>query len=109
VVVTIRIKSLNKMNLEIKVRKPSNLRWCVKFIFGKFSRWNTKWFEWQLRLPNEGDRIIITWFPPNLGTQNAYIGWKGVVKKLNKREGTFCLDSGNAILICHGNFNYIKL
>ncbi len=97
------------MSTEIIVRKPSNLRWYAKFIFGSMARWNTKWFEWQLKLPNEGDRIKITWFPNNNAAENAYIGWEGVVEEMNKHKGTFCLNSGNAILICHGNFNYILL
>lgn len=68
-----------------------------------------KWLKWQQSLPNEGDRIKITWLPDNCGVKNAYIGWEGVVESLNKKQGAFALNSGDAILICHGNFDYITL
>ncbi len=92
------------MNTEIKVRKPKQGFW------GILNRnYRKKLDLWKTQFPNNGEKIKVTWFPDNRGEKNAYIGWEGVVEKMNKDEGTFCLNSGNAILICHGNFDYIKL
>lgn len=92
---------------EIIVRKPKPIRF---FGLGKtYDRYTNRWYKWMQLLPNNGDKIKITWFPENRSITNAYIGWIGVVEDINKVEGTFILNSGNAKLVCHGNFNYIKL
>lgn len=91
----------------IKVRKPKPIKF---FGIGKaYDRYSNRWYKWMQTLPNDGDIIQITWFPNNRGVKNAYIGWQGVVEKMDKIQGTFCVNSGNAILICHGDFDYIKL
>ena len=95
------------MNIEITVRKPKPIRF-----FGldkAYDRYTNRWYKWMKLLPNNGDLIKITWMPNNRGVINAYIGWIGVVEDINKVDGTFVLNSGNAILICRGDFNYIKL
>lgn len=92
---------------EIIVRKPKPIKFFG--LGNSYDRYTNRWYKWMQLLPNEGDRIKITWFPDNRGVTNAYIGWEGVVENLNKTEGTFTLNSGNALLVCHGNFNYIKL
>ena len=92
---------------EIKVRKPKPIK---LFGIGKvYDIYTNRWYKWMQLLPQEGDKIKITWFPDNRGVTNAYIGWEGVVETMNKVEGTFALNSGNAILACSGDFNYIRL
>ena len=92
---------------EIKVRKPKPIKF---FGIGKtYDRYTNRWYKWMQTLPNNGDRVKITWLPDNRGVTNAYIGWEGIVENVNKVEGNFALNSGSAILICHGDFNYIKL
>ena len=92
---------------EIKVRKPKPI---LFYGFAKvYERYTNRFYKWMQKLPNEGDRIRITWFPDNNGVTNAYIGFEGIVKQLNKIEGAFIIDSGNSILVCHGDFNYIYL
>lgn len=93
---------------EIIVRKPKPIKF---FGLGDaYSRYTNRWYKWMQLLPNEGEKIKITWLPENRGETNAYIGFEGVVERINKVEGRFTLNSGNAILICRGDcFNYIKL
>jgi hypothetical protein len=97
------------MEAEIKVRKPSKLRILAKKILGNYALYYTKEFEWQMKLPKNGDQIKITWFPDNRGATNAYIGMSGVVENMNINDGHFILNCGNCILICSGDFNYIRL
>lgn len=63
--------------------------------------------KWLQSFLKEGDKIKITWLPDNKGVANAYIGFEGIVE--NKYEGTFILNSGNSILVCFGDFDYINV
>ncbi len=92
---------------EIIVRKPKPIKYFG--IGNAYDRYTNRWYKWRQLLPNNGDRIKITWLPDNRGITNAYIGLVGVVEDINKIEGVFILNSGNAKLLCKGNFNYIKL
>lgn len=91
----------------IKVRKPRVIS-CFG-IAGIYERYSNRQYKFTQTLPNNGDKIRITWFPKNRGVVNAYIGWEGVVEEMDKVDATFWINSGNAKLLCHGNFDYIKL
>ena len=95
------------MASEIKIRKPKAIKF---FGFAKqYNAYTNRLYKWMYSLPENGTKIKITWFPSNNGEKNAYIGWEGIVENLNRIEGTFSINSGTAILICKGDFNYIKL
>jgi hypothetical protein len=95
------------MNSDIKVRKPKPRKnFGISFLY---QRHKTRFNEWQQTLLNNGDRIRITWFPDNNGVTNAYIGMEGIVENMNNIEGNFALNCGTSILICHGNFDYIRI
>ena len=92
---------------EIIVRKPKAFKFFgLEKIYDKYTN---RYDKWKQLFPNNGDHIKITWFPDNSGVTNAYIGWEGVVENVNKVNGTFDINSGNAVLVCSGDFNYIKL
>lgn len=56
-----------------------------------------------------GDRILITWFPDNRSERNAYIGMEGIVTNL-KNDGCFELNCGNCWLIVGDNkYRYLKI
>ena len=92
----------------IKVRKPKTIKF---FGFGAaYDRYSNRWYKWSEKLPNNGERIKITWLPKNNREVNAYIGFEGIVEDMDKIEGSFCINSGTSILICNStNFDYIKL
>lgn len=92
------------MNAEVKCRKPMMPKFFC--ITGKFK---TKFKTWQSMLPNNGDKIKITWLPDNNGVANAYIGMEGVVEDINYNTGDFVLNCETSKLICRGDFSYIKL
>lgn len=93
------------MNI-IKVRKPKSIKF---YGIGKvYDKYTNRWYKWMQTLPNNGDKIKITWLPNNNGIINAYIGFVGIIENMNKIEGTFTINSGNSILICNHNFDYIK-
>ena len=57
------------MNIEIQCRKPKPIKY-----FGLANlRYTNRFYKWMSLLPNNGDRIKITWFPDNKGVTNAYI------------------------------------
>jgi len=93
--------------IEIKVRKPR----VIKFfgIANIYARYSKRQDQYRHSLPLNGEKIKITWFPDNRCETNVYIGMEGIVESMNKNEGCFALNSGNSILICSGDFNYIKL
>jgi len=91
----------------IKVRKPRVIK-CFGFA-DLYERYSKRQYNYMRSLPNDGDKIKITWFPDNRGVTNAYIGIEGVVESMNKNEGSFYLNCDTCGLVCHGNFNYIKL
>jgi hypothetical protein len=95
------------MSEEIKVRKPKTIK-CFG-IANLYERYTNRWYKWRSLLPSNGDKIKITWFPDNRGVTNAYIGMEGMVEDMNNTEGSFALNCGTSILICNGNFNYIKI
>jgi hypothetical protein len=95
------------MNIEIKCRKPKPIKFYG--IANIYERYTNRYYKWRTLLPKNGDRIKITWFPDNRGIKNAYIGMEGVVENMNTIEGNFSLNCGTSILICHGDFDYIKL
>ena len=95
----------------VKVRKPIPIKF---FGLGNaYNRYTNRWYKWNSLLPNNGDKIQITWFPPCIngrGQTNPYIGFEGIVQDMNKIEGSFCIFSGSAVLVVtSGNFDYIKL
>lgn len=95
------------MNIEIKVRKPRVIK-CFGFA-DVYERCSKRQYKYRSDLPNDGDKIKITWFPDNRGVTNAYIGMQGIIESINKNEGSFALNCGTSILICSGNFNYIRI
>lgn len=94
---------------EIKVRNVTKINLIDMILFGRKYFFGKMQKRRMILLPNNGDKIKITWVPDNSGVTNAYIGLEGVVETMNKVEGTFALNSGNAILVCSGDFNYIIL
>lgn len=94
------------METEIKVRKPNPPKFFG--IANLYERYTNRFYKWRQTLPSNGDRIKITWFPDNRGVTNAYIGMEGIVESMNDIEGNFALNCGTSILVCGGNFNYIK-
>ena len=95
------------MNTEIKCRKPKPIKYFG--IANLYERYTNRYYKWRSLLPSNGDTIRITWMPDNRGDTNAYIGFEGRVEKMNIEECVFLINSGDAILICFGNFDYIKI
>ena len=93
---------------QIKCRKPKPIKFFG--IANLYERYTNRYYKWRSLLPNNGDKIKITWLPDNKGIKNAYIGFEGIVQNINKTEGTFELNSGSGVLVHTGlNFDYIKL
>lgn len=90
---------------EIIVRKPK-----FKKFFGFIL---TRQYKWESLLPDNGDRIKLTWLPNPINNpteKNAYIGMEGVVCDMNKIDGTFSLMCDTCRLVClNGTFNYEKI
>lgn len=84
----------------IKVRKPKR---------SKFLGLRKAYDKYLQNLPRDGDVIKIVWFPDNRGEKNAYIGMHGEVRFLDVVSGNFFLYCDGCILVCSGDFDYVKL
>ena len=92
-----------KQSNEILCKKPKT----IKYFADIYEKYTNRFSKWRSLLPKNGDKIQITWFPDNRGVTNAYIGMQGIVEDMNTKCGTFVLNCGTCILICHGDFKYI--
>lgn len=93
---------------EIIVRKPNPPKFFG--ISALYERYSNRWYKWRALLPNNGDKIKLTWLPNPINhphTKNAYIGMEGVVCDMDKNDGGFTLKCETNILTgIQGNFNY---
>lgn len=96
---------------EIKVRKPHPPK-CFG-IAALYERYTNRFYKWRSLLPDNGDKIKLTWLPAAINApmaKNAYIGMSGIVCDMDKIEGTFTLNCETSRLVClRGSFNYEKL
>ena len=92
---------------EIKCRKPKPIKFYG--LTNIYERYTNRFYKWRSLLPNNGDKIKITWLPDNRGVANSYIGMVGVIENMNNIDGEFTLKCETSMLICHGNFDYIKI
>lgn len=96
----------------IEVRKPSYTfkQRFLKWLYG----YSYKLETWQKSLPNDGDKIKLTWVPNpvnNPREKSCYIGTEGFVFDMDKNTGSFRLrmQSGATLINTGHDFDYTKL
>ena len=93
--------------ISIKAIKPRPIK---NFGFlEKYNIYHKRQSRYFSSLPKNGENIKITWLPKNGKSDNAYIGFDGIVQNMNNATGEFEVNSGSSILLCNGSLEYIKI